>query len=67
MTIRDKLMIWIYNKNNSIDSESEQLRQRIRYQSLDSLDHYEIMREKIRIAAWNEFLDDLFKIIINCK
>ena len=67
MTLRDKLMIYIYNKNNVLELESEALHNQVRFQPMDSLDHYEVMRDKIRIAAWKEFLDDLYTILINCK
>ncbi len=67
MSLRDKLMIYIYNKNNVLELESEALREQTRFQPMDSLDHYEVMRDKIRISAWKEFLDDLYAILINCK
>lgn len=67
MNLRDKLMIWIYNKQSRLDEESEQLRRFVHYHALDSLDHYEVMRDKIRIDAWNEFLREFFNIIQNCK
>ena len=67
MTLRDKMMIYIYNKNNLLENESEALKNQIRIQQMDSLDHYEVMRDKIRISAWKEFLDELYAILINCK
>ena len=67
MTLRDKLMIYIYNKNDVLELESESLHNQVRFQPMDSLDHYEVMRDKIRISAWKEFLDDLYAILINCK
>ncbi len=67
MTLRDKMMIYIYNKNNLLENESEALKNQIRIQPMDSLDHYEVMRDKIRISAWKEFLDELYAILINCK
>ena len=67
MTLKDKLIIYVYNKNNQLENESETLRNATRIQAMDSLDHYEVMRDKIRINAWKEFLDELYAIIINCK
>ena len=67
MNFKDKLMIYIYNKNNVLELESEALHNQVRFQPMDSLDHYEVMRDKIRISAWKEFLDDLYAILINCK
>ena len=67
MNFKDKLMIYIYNKNNVLELESEALHNQVRFQTMDSLDHYEVMRDKIRISAWKEFLDDLYAILINCK
>lgn len=33
---------------------------------MDSLDLYEMMRAEIRIDAFNEFVNDLFKILMYC-
>ncbi len=67
MTIKDKILIYIYRKISLLENEKEQLRHQLMYQKLDSLDMYEIMRDDIRINAWNEFIDELFTIVINCK
>ena len=67
MTIKDKIMIWVYNKNTQIEQETEILNSQVRYQPMDSLDMYEIMRRKIYVSVWKQFLDELFKIIVNCK
>lgn len=63
MTFKDKLIVWVYHKSSRLEDESEQLRQSLRRYPADSLDLYEIMRQKIRIAAWQEFLDELFKLL----
>ena len=67
MSLKDKLMIYIYRKSNQLDDERNQLRHQLRYHPVDSLDLYEIMRDDVRISAWKEFIDELFNIIINCK
>lgn len=67
MTLKDKLMIFIYRKMTKLENEKEQLRHQIRYQPLDSLDLYELMREDVRLSAWKEFIDELFAVILNCK
>lgn len=67
MTLKDKLMIFIYRKMNQLENEREQLRFQLRYQPLDSLDLYELMREDVRLSAWKEFVEELFTIIMNCK
>lgn len=67
MTLKDKLMIYIYRKTNQLEDERNQLRSQLRYQPVDSLDLYEIMRDDVRISAWKEFIDELFTVIINCK
>lgn len=67
MTLKDKLMIYIYRKTNELEDDRNQLRSQLRYQPVDSLDLYEIMRDDVRISAWKEFIDELFKVIINCK
>jgi len=67
MTLRDKLMIYIYRKMNELEEEKESIRNQLRYQPMDSLDMYELMRNDVRISAWNEFIRDLFDIVFNCK
>lgn len=66
MTLRDKLIIWVYKKSSSLEKEKEVLLQQRRYQTMDSLDIYENLRADIRISAWNEFIEDLFKILAYC-
>lgn len=67
MTVRDKLMIYIYRKMNDLENEKETIRQQVRFQPMDSLDMYEVMRADIRINSWNEFMHELFEIVLNCK
>ena len=67
MTLRDKLIVYIYRKQNELESERELLRFQVRSTPMDSLDMYEAMRSDVRISAWNEFISDLLNIILNCK
>lgn len=67
MTIRDKLMMYIYHKGNELEIEEENIALQTRFAPMDSLDHFEVMNSKIRISAWKEFLMDIYKIIVNCK
>ena len=52
---------------NELEEEKESIRNQLRYQPMDSLDMYELMRNDVRISAWNEFIRDLFDIVFNCK
>lgn len=67
MKIKDKLIIYIYRKGNEIEQSLEEINHQVRFQPMDSLDLYEIMHRKVYLTAWKEFIDDLFKIVINCK
>lgn len=67
MTLRDKMVIYIYNKGNELEQEEKDLKTSLRLSALDNLDHYEILLHRIRIQAWNEFIKDLYQIVINCK
>lgn len=67
MTLRDKMVIYIYNKGNELEQEEKDLKTSLRMSALDNLDHYEILLHRIRIQAWNEFIKDLYRIVINCK
>ena len=67
MTLKDKLMVYVYRKGNQIEQEEKDLKTSLRLSALDNLDHYEILLHRIRIQAWNEFINDLYRIVINCK
>lgn len=67
MGIKDKLIIYVYNKGNVLEQEEKDLKTSLRMSALDNLDHYEILLHRIRIQAWNEFIKDLYQIVINCK
>lgn len=67
MTVKDKLMIYIYRKGTEIDNDIDTYRCYARYHSADSLEHYEYMRSMIRLEAWKEFLNDLYQLIFCTK
>lgn len=64
MNIKDKIIVYLYNKSTRFESEKRQIDEIRRYKPLDSLDYYEILRSEVRIECWNEFIDDLMRIII---
>ena len=66
MTLKDKIILYIYNKGNELENEKETLKVQRRYQIMDSLDIYENMRAEIRVNAFNEFIQELFKIVMYC-
>lgn len=66
MTLKDKLIVYCYHKGNELELDKETLRCQRRFETMDSLDIYENMRADIRVDAFNEFIRDLFKIILNC-
>lgn len=66
MTLKDKLIVWVYHKTNKLESEKISLLEQRRYQAMDSLDLYENLRSEIRIDAWNEFITEFFQILLNC-
>lgn len=67
MNIKDKIMIYIYRKMTELEQDKENLRYQVRTQPMDSLDMYEIMRSDIRLQTWDEFMKELFNIVLNCK
>lgn len=67
MSLRDKLIIYIYHKMNLVEKEKEILNANRYKGTYDSLDMYEIMRSDIRLQCWDEFLKDLYNVVINCK
>ena len=54
MTIKDKLIVYIYNKQNKLENEGTELREMLRLHAMDDLDIYEIMRHRARLQAWSE-------------
>ena len=52
---------------NELEDDKRTVHTQIRYQPMDSLDMYEVMRAEIRIDTWNEFIKELFNIVLNCK
>lgn len=67
MSLRDNLIIWLQRKSNQLELEKDNLKYQRRYEIMDSLDLYEMMRAEIRIDAWNEFITDLLNIILHCN
>lgn len=66
MGIKDKIIVYIYNKGNQLEYEREALKHQRRYETMDAFDIYENMRADIRNEAWNEFVNELFRIIMYC-
>ncbi len=66
MGIKDKLMIYIYRKKCQLEEEDKTLKRSLQLSALDNPDHYEILLQRIRIQAWNEFVEDLYRIVLNC-
>lgn len=64
MTFKDKILVYLYNKSCELESEKKDMDYNRRYRPMDSLDMYEIMRSDIRIQSWNEFVDELMKIVL---
>lgn len=62
MTLKDKLIIYLYHKGNEIERETELLYD-MRFHKMDSLDLYELMRRKVYVSVWQSFLNDLYKIV----
>ena len=53
----------LYRKGNQIEQEEKDLNTSLRLSALDNLDHYEILRHRIRLQAWNNFIyEPIFNI-----
>lgn len=65
MTTKDRIIVYLYNKTNEIENEKRLMDDSRRYRPMTSLDLYEVMRQDVRVQCWNEFLDDVMKIVIN--
>lgn len=49
MTLKDKLMVYVYRKGNQIEQEERDLKTSLWLSALDNLDHYEILQAKRQI------------------
>lgn len=67
MTIKDKLMIYIYRKSCLYEEQKKDLLYRRQHYPIDSLDMYEIMRQDIEIECYENLLVELYQIVLNCK
>lgn len=64
MDIKSKIVVYLYNKANKMEIEKQEINEIRRYRPLDSIDYYEILRSDIKIECWNEFINDLMRLII---
>lgn len=67
MTIKDKLMIYIYRKSCVYEQQKKDLLYRRQHYPMDSLDMYEIMRQDIEIECFENLLQELYQVVLNCK
>ena len=67
MTIKDKLMIYIYRKSCMYEQQKKDLLYRRQHHPMDSLDMYEIMRQDIEIECFEQLLQELHQVVLNCK
>lgn len=67
MTVKDKLMIYVYRKSCELEESKKELDYQRKFRPCDSLDLYEIMRQDIEIECYNQIVNDLYSIVLNCK
>lgn len=63
MLLRDRLLVYLVRKMNQIEADRKELRLTLRSRPMDSLDIYENLRMEIYLEAWDEFTNDLYRII----
>lgn len=63
MTLKDKLLVYIYNKCDRLDDDYRQLELNTRYRKMDECDHLEFIIAKVRRDSFNEFYLDLLNIL----
>lgn len=67
MTVKDKMIVYIYRKGAQLENAKKEIDMHRRYYPMDSLDLYEAMRQDIEIQCWEQFVNDIYNIVINCK
>ncbi len=65
MSLKDKLTIYIYHKQNKLDEERRELNYRLRNRPVDDLELFEILRDKMRVEIWDEYVRDLYNIVFH--
>lgn len=67
MSIKDKLMMYIYKKSCIYEQKKKDMDYRRKYYPMDSLDMYETMRQDIEIECYENLLSELYQLVLNCK
>lgn len=67
MSIKDKLMMYIYKKSCIYEQQKKDMDYRRKYYPMDSLDMYETMRQDIEIECYENLLSELYQLVLNCK
>ena len=62
MTLKEKLLIYIWNKSSQLEKEYEDTRNHQRYRPLDENDYLESIIQKVRRDTFNEFVSDIMTI-----
>ena len=65
MSLKDKLIVYIYNKTNQLEQERSELKYSLRHRPTDELDLYEILVDRIRVEVWDEYIRDLYNIVFH--
>lgn len=63
MTLKDKLLVYVYNKSLLIEEDYKQLDLNTRYRKQDACDHLEHIIAITRMDAFNEFMQDLIILL----
>lgn len=63
MTLKDKLLVYVYNKSSRIDDDCVQLELNTRYRKQDACDHLEHIIAITRKDAFNEFAQDIIRLL----
>lgn len=63
MTIKDKLILYIYKKGDEIETDYENHQHFIRFHKVDEVDFLEMIIRKVRRDTYNEILADFMAIL----
>lgn len=66
MTIKDKLIIYLYNKQNKIDNEYLEHENYFRFRRKDENDYLECIIQKVRKDLISEIIED-FQVLLTTK
>lgn len=63
MTFKDKIILYLYNKTDTVDNDLNNHRQYVRFHKVDEVDMLESIITKVRADTVREITEDIMQIL----